>query len=177
MPHPNSAGGKASGSRMYFAPKGLQHTSPGQRPGTRYAETNSALKGRNNETAGRDRSFVTPFQGYCGTVVLDSRGVAPGWYIAAPSGRKKRIGHATPDHRENGHLMPFRIFPHALCRLCFAPFSWLFRLTARHANPRPTQIPLAERHRDQACISPRRGCNIPAQGNALGPDTPRPIQP
>ena len=73
---------------MYFAPKGLQHTSPGQRPGTRYAETNSALKGRNNQTAGRERSFVTPFQGYYATAVLDSRGVAPGWYVAAPSGRK-----------------------------------------------------------------------------------------
>ncbi len=161
----------------YFAPKGPQHTSPGQRPGPRYAKTDSALKGRNKQTAGRDRSFVTPFQGYCATAVLDTRGVAPGWYIAAPSGRKNQIGHATPNHRENGHFMPLRIFPHALCGLPFSAIFPPFRLTARHAGPRPTQIRLAERDRDQACISPRRGCNIPAQGNALGPDTPRPIQP
>ena len=138
-PHPDSAGGKRSGSSMYFAPKGPQHTSPGQRPGTRYAETNSALKGRNNQASGHERSFVTPFQGYCGTVVLDTRGVAPGWYVAAPSGRKNRIGHATPNHRENGHLMPFRIFPHALCGLPFSAISPRFGLPPvmpTHAPPR-----------------------------------------
>ena len=111
---------------MYFAPKGLQHTSPGQRPGTRYAETNSALKGRNNQTAGRERSFVTPFQGYYATAVLDSRGVAPGWYVAAPSGRKTES--VTP-HRitvKTGTSCHFEYFLTRSAAYRFPPFSRYF---------------------------------------------------
>jgi hypothetical protein len=73
------------GAPRAIRPKGVNIPAQGNALGLENGQTFAALKGRNNAAASK---FVLPFQGddSCGHLV--SQGVALGWHVLAPSGRR-----------------------------------------------------------------------------------------
>src|SRR5947208_11142389 len=77
--------------RRILAPKGPEQISPGHRPGTGSTTPRRALKGRHNP--GQGLHLCRPFRAFPFPWCLGPRGDAPGWFVAAPSGR----GETVPD--------------------------------------------------------------------------------